>query len=315
VALLSRRTFLRQASVAALAVPLGVAVAGSATAAPSLVGVDVRPRAAWAGSLPTPSLPQERPGDVRFLLVHHSASSNSYATPDVPGVIRGFHALHTGPKGWPDVAYNFFVDRFGGVWEGRAGSLAGPVLADATGGSQGFAQLCCFIGDHTAEPPTAEARRSMTALLAALSARYGIDPSPGATTTFVSRGSNRWPAGTEVTAATIAGHRDMSLTECPGDAASTLVTGEFPTAVTAVLAARTAPPSAPPPTAAPRPSPAPVPTSASREASGPTDDGVSPTAVGWLAGGGLVAAAATVAGLRRTRGGMEQVSTQDRPCG
>ena len=57
------------------------------------------------------------------------------------------------PKGWTDVCYEFFVDRDGDVWEGRAGALAGPVVADATGGSQGFAQLVCLLGDFTDADP------------------------------------------------------------------------------------------------------------------------------------------------------------------
>jgi hypothetical protein len=55
-------------------------------------------------------------------------------------------------------------------------------------------------------------------VLAWLSDRYDIDISPGATTSFISRGSQRWPAGTAVSTPTIAGHRDMSFTSCPGDA-------------------------------------------------------------------------------------------------
>ena len=169
--------------------------------------------------------------------MHHSASPNGYAANEVPEILRGFHAFHTGAaKGWPDVAYNFFVDAFGTVWEGRAGSLAGPVRPDATGGSQGWSQICCFVGDHSGEPPTAAAQKSMTALLAALADRYGVEP--GTTTTFVSRGSNKWPAGSSVTTATIAGHRDVSLTSCPGDAAYALVEKKFPRKVTALLAAR-----------------------------------------------------------------------------
>ncbi len=180
------------------------------------------------------TLEPELPGDVRFLLVHHTATSNGYAAAKVPELIRGFYTFHTGTKKWPDVAYNFFVDRYGVLWEGRAGSLAGPVKADATGGSQGFAQLCCFIGDHGKETPTDDARRSMTALLAALADSYAIDTAPGATTSFTSRGSNRWPRGTHVTTTTLAGHRDMSQTECPGDAAYKLVRDVFPREVSAM---------------------------------------------------------------------------------
>ena len=54
-------------------------------------------------------------------------------------------------------------------------------------------------------------------MLAWLAGRDLVSLADGATTTFVSRGSNRWPAGTTVTTPTIAGHRDMSYTACPGD--------------------------------------------------------------------------------------------------
>jgi hypothetical protein len=241
---LSRRTFLLGASASALALSLAGLPTGTAAARqPALTGVAVRPRADWAQGLgPTGPMEQEQPGDVLFLLVHHTASVNGYGPDDVAGQIRGFYALHTGPaRNWRDVAYNFFVDRFGVIWEGRAGSLGGPVKPDATGGSQGFAQLCCFIGDHQVEAPTPEARSSMTALLAALANVYAIDTTPGATTSFLSRGSNKWPTGTTVTTATIAGHRDMSLTACPGDAAYGLVRDTFPADVTALLAARSTP--------------------------------------------------------------------------
>lgn len=175
------------------------------------------------------------PEDPRFLLVHHSATTNDYTPDAVPAFLRQFYALHTGPeKGWPDVAYNFFVDRYGGVWEGRTGSLDGPVRGDATGGNQGYSQLCCFVGDHQVTAPTIEAQRAMTHLLAFLGERYRIDTSPGASTAFTSLGSNRWPYGTQVTTTTIAGHRDMSETVCPGDAAYTLVREVFPAQVTAI---------------------------------------------------------------------------------
>jgi hypothetical protein len=237
---LSRRTFLAASSAAALAIPLVTVMPDEAQARAAFRRVDVRPRADWAQGLnPTGPLTQERPGDVRFLLVHHTASANDYEPGDVPGLLRGFYSHHTGPgKNWPDVAYNFLVDRYGTAWEGRTGSLTGPVMPDATGGSQGFAQLCCFVGDHQVEAPTPEAQSSMTALLAALADAHAIETAPGATTTFVSRGSNRWPAGTVVTATTIAGHRDMSLTACPGDSAYGLVRDAFPARVTALRAAR-----------------------------------------------------------------------------
>ena len=64
-----------------------------------------------------------------------------------------------------------------------------------------------------------------------LADRYRIDTTAEAHLTFSSRGSNRWPAGTEVTTATIAGHRDMSLTACPGDTFYPYVSEELQAAV------------------------------------------------------------------------------------
>lgn len=201
-----------------------------ADAVPIGGGVAIVPRASWGGDLPPKGpLPTEAPGDVRFLLVHHTVNANTYDAGDVPGLLRGIYRFHTGAdKGWADLAYNFFVDRHGGVWEGRTGSLTAPVRGDATGGSQGFGLLCCFVGDHQIEPPTPAAIEAMAHLLGWLGATYGLDLAPGATTSFVSRGSQRWPAGSTVTARTIAGHRDMSATTCPGDAAFPLVTDVLP---------------------------------------------------------------------------------------
>lgn len=195
---------------------------------PAAAGVSaprIHPRQDWAaGRRATGSLQRE---EVRFLLVHHTQTPNTDSRDGVPGRLRGMFTFHTGDKGWPDIAYNFLVDRFGGVWEGRTGSLAGPVRGDATGGSQGFAQLCCFIGDHTSQAPTPEAMASMSQLLAWLAARYRVGLAANRQVTFVSRGSNRWPRGRRVTTTPIAAHRDMSLTECPGDALYPLVRSQL----------------------------------------------------------------------------------------
>lgn len=224
---LDRRRFLRVSVGSACAVIL-LGRPGMAKASPNGVpignGHEVHPRDSWAAGLRAAGpLAEEAPGDLRFLLVHHTAGSNRYSAADVPGILRTIYRLHTSNKGWADVAYNFFVDRHGGIWEGRTGSLERPIKGDATGGSQGFALLCCFVGDHTDEAPTPAAQQAMIALLAFLASRYEVDTRAGATVTFVSRGSNKWPAGRQVMTRTIAGHRDMSQTACPGNSAYELL--------------------------------------------------------------------------------------------
>lgn len=236
---LSRRHFV----VAGATGLASMAAFGSrSSASPMSPGVvhqpEILPRNMWAqGRAPKGEIPAEEP---RFLLVHHTAEpGNGYAAADVPGLLQGIFDYHTGSaKGWPDVAYNFFIDRDGRIWEGRQGSLAGPVRGSATGGNQGWSQLCCFLGNFEAELPSEAAQRSMVTLLAWLADRYAIDTSPGATVTLESLGSNRWPAGETITTPTIAGHRDMSMTTCPGDAAYAWVTGALPEAVNALRLAQ-----------------------------------------------------------------------------
>lgn len=165
---------------------------------------------------------------MRFLIVHHSASRNGHSGADAPGILRSFYDYHTSAeKGWNDIAYNFLIDADGGIWEGRAGSLDGPVAGDATGGNQGFSQLVCIIGDYNTAQPSQASLSSLLWLLAWLADRYDISTTPGAEITFTSRGSNRHAAGELVTTPTITGHRTMSRTTCPGDNLNAYVVGSL----------------------------------------------------------------------------------------
>ena len=186
----------------------------------------IHPRDSWAGTR-QPRGPLERE-DVRFLIVHHSASWSGHRGEDAPAILRSFYDFHTGSdKGWNDIAYNFLIDTDGGVWEGRAGSLDGPVAGDATGGNQGHSQLVCVIGDYNEARPSEPALSSLVTLLAWLADRYEISTFPGAVVTFTSRGSNRHAAGRRVTTPTITGHRTMSQTSCPGDHLDAYVVGSM----------------------------------------------------------------------------------------
>lgn len=221
----SRRTFLTSAA-ALTAIGLLAPQRASARPRNQATQPDIQSRSDWGGDLaPKGALANEARGDVRFLLVHHSETPNGYGPEKVAPRLRNIFEYHTGTKGWPDIAYNFFVDAQGRIWEGRTGSLTAPVRGDATGGSQGHAMLCCFLGDHTATPPTGAAITAMARLTAWLAGTYGIDLGAGPTISFTSRGSNRWPAGTTVVTDPIAGHRDMSASACPGDAAYPLIRG------------------------------------------------------------------------------------------
>lgn len=175
------------------------------------------PRSVWAEGLPPKKrLKAETP---RFLLVHHCAGANGVtAKAKVIKILCGYYRMHTTTKKWPDIAYNFLIDAKGRIWEGREGSMDGPVRGDATGGNQGFDQKICLLGNFQKRQPTKAAVASLVNLLAWLAVRYDIDVHQGKAITFTSRGSNRWKKGRKVTTRPIGGHRDMSLTACPGSA-------------------------------------------------------------------------------------------------
>ena len=229
-----RRLLLGLAGTAAVA--SGLAHQGTAHA--STTNPPIRRRAEWAGTLrPTGPLPVESAGNTRFLEVHHSVDpGNAYAQADVPRILREFYAFHTG-KGWPDIAYNFLVDRFGTIWEGRAGSYDKPVIPSASGGHQGFSQKVCLIGDFRTQAPSPLVHDRVVSALARLAKKYGIKTEPGSTATFVSRGSSRLPRGTRCTLPTIVGHRKVAYTVCPGNAANHYVAYVYPTRVARTVAA------------------------------------------------------------------------------
>lgn len=187
----------------------------------------IKPRTAWATEPASGPLTPE--DDVRFFITHNTHGLTGTSVADVPGIIDDVREFHMTERGWADIAYNFLVDQWGGIWEGRTGSLAAalagtsPPRGDATGGSQGFGILACWVGNHDITPPTPAAVGAMVQLWAWLSVQYGVNVAPGSEVTFISRGSTLWPEGALVTAKTISGHRDMSDTGCPGDAGYAVV--------------------------------------------------------------------------------------------
>src|SRR5690606_31099732 len=128
-------------------------VAGAATPPP----FGIRTRDVWGARAP---LSTSYASTVKLAVVHHSDSGNSYGPGDVPGILRSIQAFHMDGRGWSDIAYNFVVDKFGTVWEGRGGGIDRPVIgAHAMGFNTGSVGVM-VIGDYTQATPTAAALES-----------------------------------------------------------------------------------------------------------------------------------------------------------
>jgi hypothetical protein len=160
---------------------------------------------------------------TKKLIVHHTDTSNDYV--DQAGAeaqIRSIYYYHSVTQDWGDIGYNFLIDKFGTIYEGRysrdyAGATPsgddaagnGVTGAHTSGWNSGTVGVA-LLGTLTTSDATPAARDALERLLAWEASRHGIDPL--ASDTFVNPVS-----GATVTTPNIAGHRDYAATACPGD--------------------------------------------------------------------------------------------------
>jgi hypothetical protein len=153
---------------------------------------------------------------LRFAVIHHTAGANAYTQEEAPAVVRAIELYHVKANGWNDIGYNFLVDRFGTVYEGRYGGIDTNVVgAHALGFNRGSVGIA-VLGTYIDAPPPAAAMDALVRLLA-----WRLDlahVNPASSVSVVSGGSERYPAGTPVVLRAVSGHTDTGLTACPGKA-------------------------------------------------------------------------------------------------
>ncbi|MDX6493915.1 MAG: hypothetical protein QOH02_1850, partial [Gaiellaceae bacterium] len=174
------------------------------------------PRAAWGAD---ESVPIRRQGAVyattlSAAIVHHTASTNSYTAAQSAALMRGFQAYHVKSNGWADIGYNFLVDRYGQVFEGRYGGIDRNVVgAHAQGFNTGSAGVA-LIGTFESTGITPAARAALVSLLAWRLDVAHVDPL--SISNFLSGGNPRFAPGMSIPLRAVSGHRDTGFTSCPG---------------------------------------------------------------------------------------------------
>lgn len=205
------RTAALTGSVAPAAVAPAAGVVAAGVAAPGVIS-----RAAWGAA------PQQCAPDVASTLlasvVHHTAGPNSYGSvEEAKAQIRADQRYHQQSRGWCDIGYNFLVDKWGNVYEGRAGSGSQPVIGVHAGGFNTATLGVSMLGDYSSTTPSAAVRESVARVIAWRLGQYHRDPMSTISYTTLGGENSRFSGGTTLALPVVVGHRDVAYTACPGN--------------------------------------------------------------------------------------------------
>ncbi len=197
-------------------------VASATASKPAIVS-----RSAWGAN---ESLRRADPdtAPVKMAFVHHTASGDSYSPSQAPAVVRAVYYYHVKGAGFNDLGYNFLIDRYGTIYEGRYGGISEGVVGAHTLGFNTNSTGVALMGTFTSSPPPSAALTSLKKLLAWKLDVHHVNPTASAR--MICRASEKYDAGQAVDFAAISGHRNANFTSCPGNA----LYGNLPSVRTAV---------------------------------------------------------------------------------
>lgn len=147
------------------------------------------------------------------IIVHHTASDNTILKnkADVLEYLSGVYRYHTVTNWRGDIGYNFLIDPFGNIYEGRAG-WEWVVWAHAKRNNTPSIGIS-LIWNFENVKPTKEALESLIRLSAALAKKYNINPF---SRTDYHKDSKEVPYIVSAENYVIAWHKDAGITACPG---------------------------------------------------------------------------------------------------
>lgn len=161
---------------------------------------DLISRSTWCPNNNCPPNTNPSATDVNFLIVHHTAGSNSSS--DWAAVVRSIWNFHVNTNGWADIGYNFLVDKEGKIYAGRQDDTRGAHFSGHNSGTSGMA----LMGNFTTQTPENQMLIALESLLVWKACNKDLDPL-----------ATGFHSSSGLTLNTISGHRDGGSTECPGD--------------------------------------------------------------------------------------------------
>jgi flagellar hook assembly protein FlgD len=153
---------------------------------------------------------------VRMAFIHHTAGTTHYTPEQAPAIVRAVYYYHTKVLGWSDIGYNFLVDRYGTIYQGRRGSMSRGVIGAQTLGFNAHSTGISLMGTFETTQPTPAMLAALERLVAWKLSLSGVDPVGHVT--MGSGGSGKFAPGALVRFKTVSGHLDACFTDCPGTA-------------------------------------------------------------------------------------------------
>ncbi len=155
-------------------------------------------------------------------IVHHTVGTNSYTMSQSASIVAGIYYYHAVTLDWGDIGYNFLVDKYGQVFEGRSGTLSSPsgqmvVAAHARGANTGSMGIS-MMGTYTTASPTSAQLTNVGRLAGWLLGRAGVTNASGSAGFTIRTSNGMYAAGQVISLPYVSGHRDVYPTACPGDA-------------------------------------------------------------------------------------------------
>jgi len=155
---------------------------------------------------------------VTHAIVHHTAGG--WSASDPASSVRAIWSYHANTRGWGDIGYNYIIDGYGNIYEGRYGgeNVVGGHAYPYNRGTVGVS----IMGDYTGSDISGSARNGLVDLIGKKFADRGIDPigsgSLYAKNTVGGGGTTDAWGRTSTWVHKISGHRDVAQTSCPGQA-------------------------------------------------------------------------------------------------
>ena len=156
-------------------------------------------------------------GQVQLAFVHHTVNANDYAPEESAAIVLGIAKYHRDHNGWNDLGYNFIVDQYGQIFEGRAGGIDQAIVGAQAQGFNSVSTGVACLGTYTSVAQTEAGMDALARLIGWKLSLHGIPTSGTVTVTSAGGETNKFAAGTPVTFQRISGHRDGNATSCPGN--------------------------------------------------------------------------------------------------